>query len=306
MGCSGELPPPSLVDRFRVLAVRAEPPEVAPGAAAALDLLIVDPYAPAEGRARSFLWLACATPAGTSAAACAQFATDPSAALPGVSTGDLTLASCDDPDGSLTGGGLCLVGADETVTFTPPTDFLVAGDASRAVTLFVAAATGDTDALTCVMQLVNEGSIATDCQVSYKQLTVSGSATPNQNPGLAVVSLDDADLPDGEVTPVGPGDHVLKATAVDGSAESFTASDGTAKTEVLLLSWYVAAPAPGDPASTRAPGKLKLYRTELPTTSDETYTAPTEAGDVTLWVVIRDDRGGVGWLQRSLSATGGT
>jgi len=304
-GCTGKLPPPSLVDRFRVLAVRAEPPEVQPGAAAALDLLIVDPYAPAEGRPRSFLWLACATPSGTSAAACAQFATDPSAALPGVATGDLTISSCDDQAGSLTGGGLCLIGMNETAAYVPPADFLVAGDESRVVTLFVAAATGDTDAISCVMQMVNEGSMATDCQVSYKRLTVSSSTTPNQNPGLATVTLDDAELPDGDVTTVGPGKHVLTATAVDGSAEAYTDTKGTAQTETLLLSWYVAAPAPGDPTSTREPGDLTLYRTELPTTDDETYTAPAEAGDVVLWVVVRDDRGGVGWLQRNLSATGG-
>ncbi|MBI5479172.1 MAG: hypothetical protein HY906_09965 [Deltaproteobacteria bacterium] len=302
-GCSGELPPPSLVDRFRVLAVRAEPPEVAPGETAALDLLLVDPYAPAEGRARTFLWLACATPSGTSATACAQFATDPSAALPGMATGAITLAACDDPAGSLTGGGLCLLGSDEAATYVPPADFLDAGDESRAVTMFVAAATGDTDALSCVMQMVEQGSMAVDCQVSYKRLTVSRSATPNHNPGLAALVLDDADLPEATVTPVGPGDHVLQAAATDGSAEGFTKDDGTAATEALLLSWYVAAP--GEPGSTREPGKLKLYRTEIPG-SDQTFTAPEEAGDVVLWVVIRDDRGGVGWLRRDLTATGGT
>jgi hypothetical protein len=302
-GCTGELPPPSLVDRFRVLAVRAEPPEIAPGAAAALDLLLVDPYAPAGGRARSFLWLACATPPGTSAAACAQFATDPGAALPGTATGDVALPACDDPAVSLTGGGLCLLGMDATTAFAAPADFLAAGDAARDVTIFVAAAAGAGDAITCVAQVVEQGSVATDCQVSYKRITVSSSTTPNRNPGLRALVMDGAELPEASVTTVGPGDHALQAEAGDGSAEGYTDADGTAATEVLLLSWYLAAP--GDPGSTRLPGEVQLYRTELPG-SDQTYTAPDEAGEVLLVVVIRDDRGGVGWLSRDLRATGGT
>jgi hypothetical protein len=302
-GCTGELPPPSLVDRFRALAVRAEPPEVAPGEAAAFDLLLVDPYAPAEGRTRTFLWLACATPPGTSPMACAQFATDPSAALPGAVTGSVTLPACDEPAGSLTGGGLCLLGTDETAAYVPPADFLDAGDETRQVTTFVAAATGETDALGCVAQMAEQGSMTADCQVSYKRLTVSRSESPNHNPGLATLLLDDAALPETDVTPVESGDHVLHAVAVDGSAEGFTKTDGTTATEALLLSWYLAAP--GDPGSTRLPGTVKLYRTEIPG-EDQTYTAPTEAGDVVLWVVVRDDRGGVGWLRRDLHATGGT
>jgi hypothetical protein len=37
--------------------------------------------------------------------------------------------------------------------------------------------------------------------------------------------------------------------------------------------------------------------TDLATTSDNGWTAPTVAGNVHLWVVLRDDRGGVGWAE---------
>ena len=62
-GCAGDLPPAFRVDKLRVLAVRAEPPEVAPGNASTLDaLLALPPARPGDdggSPAISRLWLAC-------------------------------------------------------------------------------------------------------------------------------------------------------------------------------------------------------------------------------------------------------
>ena len=67
--CSNDLPAASFIDKLRVLAVRAEPPEVAPGETTALDLLAVEPLVrQLDGAAAaplSAVWLACALPAGT-------------------------------------------------------------------------------------------------------------------------------------------------------------------------------------------------------------------------------------------------
>src|SRR4029077_18597428 len=49
--CSGEVPAASRGDKLRVLAVRAEPPEVMPGQAAALDTLTVQPPTGNDGGA---------------------------------------------------------------------------------------------------------------------------------------------------------------------------------------------------------------------------------------------------------------
>jgi len=54
-GCLDDLPSPTLVDDLRVLAVRAEPPEVGPGTTVALDALVVDP----AGREITYAWYAC-------------------------------------------------------------------------------------------------------------------------------------------------------------------------------------------------------------------------------------------------------
>jgi hypothetical protein len=56
--CLESLPSPSRVDDLRVLAIRAEPPEVAPGATVALDALVVDP----QTRPARYAWYACVVP----------------------------------------------------------------------------------------------------------------------------------------------------------------------------------------------------------------------------------------------------
>jgi len=53
--CLEDLPSPTVVDDFRILAVRSEPPEVGPGTTVQLDALVVDP----EGRSATFSWYAC-------------------------------------------------------------------------------------------------------------------------------------------------------------------------------------------------------------------------------------------------------
>ncbi|MFT7579135.1 MAG: hypothetical protein ACI9MR_000797, partial [Myxococcota bacterium] len=56
--CLEELPKASLIDDIRILAVRAEPPEVSPGDEVVLDALIVDPM----NRPRTLTWYTCLQP----------------------------------------------------------------------------------------------------------------------------------------------------------------------------------------------------------------------------------------------------
>lgn len=57
-GCLETLPEPWLIDDLRVLAVRAEPPEVQPGQSVTLDALVVDPL----NRPLTLTWYACIAP----------------------------------------------------------------------------------------------------------------------------------------------------------------------------------------------------------------------------------------------------
>jgi hypothetical protein len=61
--------------------------------------------------------------------------------------------------------------------------------------------------------------------------------------------------------------------------------------EAIRLSWF---------ATTGSFDHDRTGRAEddrVPATSENDWTAPTTSGDVRLWVVIRDDRGGVGWSE---------
>jgi hypothetical protein len=63
--------------------------------------------------------------------------------------------------------------------------------------------------------------------------------------------------------------------------------------EAMAVAWYATAGAfDFDRAGRRGD--------DLATTSDNAWRAPTTPGKVTLWVVLRDDRGGVGWKQYTL------
>ena len=48
-GCSIDLPPASRIDKLRLLAVRAEPPEVSPGQTSTFDTLVAFPPVDSDG-----------------------------------------------------------------------------------------------------------------------------------------------------------------------------------------------------------------------------------------------------------------
>ena len=68
----------------------------------------------------------------------------------------------------------------------------------------------------------------------------------------------------------------------------------TTARESLRVSWYGTAGRFDEPRTGRAGD-------DPATTADNAWTAPAAPGAVTLWVVLRDDRGGAAW--RSLAVT---
>jgi hypothetical protein len=59
--------------------------------------------------------------------------------------------------------------------------------------------------------------------------------------------------------------------------------------EAMRVSWFASAGAFEHDRTGRTEGEADM------TTSENHWTAPTESGEVRIWVVLRDDRGGVGW-----------
>lgn len=198
-----------LVDRTRVLAVRAEPPEAAPGATVTLSALVVDPDGDPE-----VAWIGCAFPVDCPDYAAVQ---DLAAADTSTMTADeLAAWQADSAAVGFLGFGVGLSptllvsgGGSATVVL----DAVPAGKALGDVTL------GDPEAT----------------EIATKSVTVSDSEAPNQNPGVESLSVD------GEsVATVSPGEVVsLTTTLTDGSAEGYVDEDGETQTEAPSVSYYV-------------------------------------------------------------------
>jgi hypothetical protein len=114
---------------------------------------------------------------------------------------------------------------------------------------------------------------------------------PNQNPVLN-------DVAPGEIIngTISAGKKVtLTASWPPESAETYPVYDLAALAlidhrESLRVSWFATAGAFEHDLTGRG-------EDEMQTTSDNDWTAPTNPGMVTMWVVLRDSRGGVAWRQ---------
>ena len=202
-GCLDDLPDVGKVDKFRVLAVVAEPPEVGPGDEVKLSALVIDP----EGREISYQWAACLAPeqetgfgassdTGTSGGngystnippTCVDLATDPK-------SGSLDL------------------GTAETATVTIPEDFLtdeafktLYGLPDSLPPLAIGLLKSVAGANLTISLRVTAGETTLD---TFKRVNVSTAAAKNQNPADVVFHLR-PDEPETEPPTTGeaPGDN---------------------------------------------------------------------------------------------------
>jgi hypothetical protein len=354
--CEQPIAPAYQLDRPRVLAIRAQPPELAPGGELTLDSLI---YAPPGSPAPTYEWSWCAT-LGTGFA-CAISAPDLVALLDptgsaGVSIdyalGDgaqallpypATAAIVEDAcaraafgrpvgvgDGGIADAGIIDLGASDAgigdggVDLGPPLGVSTDGGVR----------------LTCgaawtveVMLTVDVGG---DTLHATRQISVdwAAPASPNTNPTLAalypfasadggtldlgVTVDDDGGVALQAVVPASASDVYIGtlprsdagapdggvACSSDGGAGDAGAGDGGAAVgncyavaEPLTLAWYVEA-GTLDHATTTLPLALAGAARDLGALDDNRWVPPAgSGGSYELIVVVRDNRGGVGWLR---------
>jgi hypothetical protein len=123
-------------------------------------------------------------------------------------------------------------------------------------------------------------------------LRTADAARPiNHNPGIATLFADDISIAADGSTAVPAGRTVrLAPIPTEGSHE--LAQDGSP--EKLNYSFYATG------------GEIQSLRSADTTASGEAvdpsidWLAPAQAGAVQLWVVVRDGRGGVGWISRTV------
>lgn len=284
-GCGLAPKPETLVEKLRVLSITAEPPEVKPGESTQLDVLQLDPSRP--GGKTTVLWVGCQPdPFGLGRSAC----NDTSALL------QPTSFSTFPPGVSILGFGTKAGYAPAASLFDP----VPAGDMVRfngVVGQVLAVAIGEeinptsTDAeLKELFGRIERQEIKV--VMALTRITVSEREPKNHNPRLDRFEIDGVALPPNATLQVEPGQSIsMHVTASDKETYTLQFPEGPVeRTENLVAAWYSTS------------GRFSQERLDLETGEDTAFLAPGSA-DVpedpvppkrtgTLWVVLRDGRGG--------------
>jgi len=271
-GCQPSFGPQTLVERLRILAIRAQPPEIGPAdEQVQLDALVAD----AGGRARDLActWAVCLVELGWAATAID---------CPG---GDSWIFSRDCDGASLEVAALrewlAARGFDEQALGQLPP-----GVGEDMVPLYVG--------LEVVQgQAVERG-------IKRLRLNLEGDE-PNGNPRLLGVEV--LEGPDGGSLPVG-GQLRLKPLVDEGSRQTFAdPEDGSPRREDFLFSWFSTA---GEFSERRTILDVDSRGRPLDENTwllSEQYSPP---GPAWLWVVVRDGRWGTDWVELGFEVEAGT
>ncbi len=262
------------VDRTRILAVRAEPPEIRPGEVAALEALVANAYG--EDPDLSLVWLACEE--GGSEFGCA---TD----LSGLDFEEL------DP-GALAEAGF--IGFEPGL---PPRyvasdsllDDLSEAERLEGVNVQTQLFAFPSEALTAEAQQEIDFS---EIEVGFKRVVVSEAKTPNNNPLIEGFTVDGILVP--EIVPTIElsanqqydfGLVLDEDRAIEDYLFVNSAGEVEERVEEPYAAWFSTSGEVTEPVT--------LYPF-----LQMTWTAPAEPGPGRLYAVLRDRRGGMAWTSR--------
>jgi hypothetical protein len=334
--CGDELPSPALVEDLRVLAVRAEPPELLidrvdgqatqPGPVS-FQALVVDP----RGPAMVYRWRFCPV---ESSDTCADFG-ERRAAAPAEFQPVLDAARAQQHAGQAEViAASAARGVDAFTVQLPQTLFsyhlvtsgLGLGNGSQVSAVLEAAVGSETLEVQkrVVLGARDLSQWNPELQRFGWQVCVPGALVPgcvplaprtaNRNPTIAAVEIARskqagapfAPLPGGPL-PLAPGEVIRLRPVLGPEAEeryqtvesSLQASELVVveRTEEAVVSWFATA---GEFGSTRTTPQLTK-------TLDNSFTAPSTpppGGRLSIFVVVRDQRGGVGWTSLEVAVPG--
>jgi hypothetical protein len=284
--CGATFDPGSRVTTERLLAVAADQPYARPGDTVKLQALAFDP----AGRPTTFGWALCVNPAASTPLGClAELAAQAERAHvpPAV-----------------------VVSPDPTFTLTVPSDALSSlppgGRPSASIGVLTIACPG-------VLTLVPSQGLPYTCEAGGRALDTHEAILGmkrifirakdvNANPAIAAVTWDGAAWPEAEVKEVsacaehtnvyedcdGESHHVA-AVAAAGVREVGIDENGTAFEEQVIVQYYATE---------------GIFEHDVKTAADpETGWKARDVSrgrTVTLWLVLRDDRGGVRWATRQI------
>jgi len=261
------------VDRTRILAVRGEPPEIAPGETSQMEALIATPLG-VEPRL-NVVWLAC------------EDGDDFGCAT------DLSGLDITDPDpDALEQAGL--IGFEPLLPprYTAPDDVLdglAPEERLEGVNIQTQLFAFPAEALEAG---VPDEIDFEEIEVGFKRLVVSEATTPNNNPRIEAFSVDGVVVP--EVVPTIElsrnqqydfGLVLDERIAIEEYLFVNSAGELEERVEEPYASWFATSGEVTEPVT--------LYPF-----LEMAWTAPAEPGPGRVWAVVRDRRGGMTWLSR--------
>lgn len=270
------------IDRLRILAVAAEPAEPRPGDVVTFTSLTVSPV---DGWGGS-IWFACA---GTDADefGCAAD-TDALAGLEGLDPTTMTEEELAELYEQLVAAGLIGYEPLFPPTWVVPADLLDGLSEEERLE-------GALGYVTINAFPATESFDESDIELAYKRVPISEALTPNHNPSLIGLSVDGVMMEPGVTLHLDRGEpYTLTPILGDDAVESYTYrnTDGVdeTRTEEPYFTWYL--------QEGEFDQSFSLYGEE-----SVTWTSPTNPtlSSQSLWVVIRDRRGGMAWLEQKIS-----
>jgi len=265
-----DLNPESLVDRTRILAIQAEPPEVRPGDSAEIKALLADP----NNEVENTLWVTCSK----------EESSDFGCAVD-TSGVDFTSASPEE----LEEAGIIGFEPFLAPTYSAPPEALNDLDPEQR--------TEGTYALVQAFAFPNmdEQSEAFDfnsIESGFKRIVISEATTPNSNPSIERWTVDGVFVDTTAPVVVAAGASIeLGIELSPDSIENYEYQNSEGiieqRTEEPYARWY------GTAGSVDEDITLYPYLTATVRTPD----APGTGG--TWWAVVRDRRGGITWLSQN-------
>lgn len=266
------------IDRLRVLAVASEPAEPRPGDTVTMTSLTVSPVIPVA----LSTWFVCVISEELDEGC----AIDP-ALTENLSSVDFATLTPEEQAAlyqELVDAGMVGVEPFFSPVWTVPLDVLDALPEEDRLEGLVA-----TVSITAIpdQETVDEG----DIELAYKRIPVSEALTPNHNPVVAGLRVDGFDIAPGARVAMDRGQtYAIELVFADDALETYTYvnADGVeeSRVEEPYLAWYLQE------------GTFDQENTLYPYLTVQ-YTTPTDPSltEQSLWVVVRDRRGGMAWME---------
>jgi len=289
LGCAADFDPGSRVNSYRVLAQQTDVPFAQPGETVNITSLSYDP----QGRSVTWAWGACVNPDSSTVEGC--------------------LSEIAEEAANSGGSGILAQGpALSNFSYTVPADTLDSlpegAKASAMVGIVSIACPGDlsleqaANALPFACKEAGTGRVLAldEYIVGLKRIQVR-STDRNQNPQIDQVLFDGAVWPEGEIKQVIACDtddneyapcaddtkHAITARPTTDSVESGRTEFGIDFSEQVIVQYY----------ATEGTFEYEVKIADDPQTGWAARKAAS-GKDLTLWMVVRDDRGGASWAER--------